>query len=195
MTARNASAREAPSATTETRDRIRDVAIDAFAERGYDGVGLREIARRASVDPRLVGHYFGSKEGLFAAALELTMDLPLADLRESPATFLATPPPGRGMDGMLMTIRSTSSPEAVQIMRELIEQRFERVLAEGLSGDQRHERAALIMSVNIGFLLMRDVLGINALNGDVKDLTPYLQTVLGSLVEGMPTADQPEATA
>ncbi|MFE3263409.1 TetR/AcrR family transcriptional regulator [Streptomyces sp. NPDC059215] len=178
-------------AASETRDRIRDAAVAAFAERGYDGVGLREIARRAGVDPRLVGHYFGSKEGLFTRALEFTMDMPLADIRESTVAFLASPP-GRSMDGLLMTIRSTSSPEAVQIMRELIELRFEKGLAEGLTGEQRRERAALIMSVNIGFLLMRDVLGVGALNGDAGDLDPYLGAVLESLVDGSPAVDRPE---
>ncbi|MFF2383348.1 TetR/AcrR family transcriptional regulator [Streptomyces sp. NPDC058108] len=178
-------------AASETRDRIRDAAVAAFAERGYDGVGLREIARRAGVDPRLVGHYFGSKEGLFTRALEFTMDMPLADIRESAVAFLASPP-GRSMDGLLMTIRSTSSPEAVQIMRELIELRFEKGLAEGLTGEQRRERAALIMSVNIGFLLMRDVLGVGALNGAAGDLDPYLGAVLKSLVDGSPAVDRPE---
>ncbi|MFE4547072.1 TetR/AcrR family transcriptional regulator [Streptomyces sp. NPDC056785] len=178
-------------AASETRDRIRDAAVAAFAERGYDGVGLREIARRAGVDPRLVGHYFGSKEGLFTRALEFTMDMPLADIRESAVAFLASPP-GRSMDGLLMTIRSTSSPEAVQIMRELIELRFEKGLAEGLTGEQRRERAALIMSVNIGFLLMRDVLGVGALNGAAGDLDPYLGAVLESLVDGSPAVDRPE---
>ncbi|MEU1499221.1 TetR family transcriptional regulator [Streptomyces sp. NPDC005732] len=185
--------RTAPAAS-ETRDRIRDAAVAAFAERGYDGVGLREIARRAGVDPRLVGHYFGSKEGLFTQALEFTMDMSWADVRESTVAFLASPP-GRSMDGLLMTIRSTSSPEAVEIMRDLIEQRFEKGLAEGLSGERRRERAALIMSVNIGFLLMRDVLGVGALNGDAGDVDPYLETVLGSLVDGMSAIGRPDPPA
>ncbi|WP_148009577.1 TetR/AcrR family transcriptional regulator [Streptomyces sp. ME109] len=77
-------------------------------------------------------------------------------------------------------------------MRELIELRFEEGLAEGLTGEQRRERAALIMSVNIGFLLMRDVLGVGALNGDAGDLDPYLGAALESLVDGSPAVDRPE---
>ncbi|MEU3248859.1 MULTISPECIES: TetR/AcrR family transcriptional regulator [unclassified Streptomyces] len=191
MTGRDTPTDRTVPAASETRDRIRDAAVAAFAERGYDGVGLREIARRAGVDPRLVGHYFGSKEGLFTQALEFTMDMPFTDIRESTVAFLASPP-GRSMDGLLMTIRSTSSPEAVQIMRELIELRFEEGLAEGLTGERRRERAALIMSVNIGFLLMRDVLGVGALNGDAGDLDPYLGAALESLVDGSPAVDRPE---
>ncbi len=47
-----------------TRERIRDAAIASFAERGFDGVGLRDIAQRAGVSAALIVHHFGSKEGL-----------------------------------------------------------------------------------------------------------------------------------
>jgi AcrR family transcriptional regulator len=41
-----------------------------FASRGYDGVGVQEIAEVAKVTKPTLYHYFGSKEGLFQAALE-----------------------------------------------------------------------------------------------------------------------------
>src|SRR6202789_1132038 len=40
----------------------------SFAEHGYAGTTLRAVARAADVDPALVYHYFGSKEGLLDAA-------------------------------------------------------------------------------------------------------------------------------
>jgi AcrR family transcriptional regulator len=43
-----------------TRDAILLSALRAFADRGYDGVGLREIAQGAGVTAMLVNHYFGS---------------------------------------------------------------------------------------------------------------------------------------
>jgi AcrR family transcriptional regulator len=45
-----------------------------FGERGYDKASIRAIAREAKVDPALVHHYFGSKEELFAAAMEFPID-------------------------------------------------------------------------------------------------------------------------
>lgn len=45
-----------------------------FGERGYDKASIRAIAREAGVDPALVHHYFGSKEELFAAAMEFPID-------------------------------------------------------------------------------------------------------------------------
>lgn len=56
---------------TRTRGAILDAARAAFAARGYDAVSLRSVARDAGVDPALVHRFFGSKERLFVAAMEL----------------------------------------------------------------------------------------------------------------------------
>lgn len=42
-----------------------------FADKGYAGASVRGIARSAEVDPALVHHYFGTKEQVFVAAMEL----------------------------------------------------------------------------------------------------------------------------
>src|SRR3569623_3350198 len=49
-----------------TRRAILTSARKAFAQAGYDGVGVREIAAGAGVTAMLVNRYFGSKEQLFA---------------------------------------------------------------------------------------------------------------------------------
>ena len=46
-------------------------AREEFAGKGYDGASVRGIARSAEVDPALVHHYFGTKEQVFVAAMEL----------------------------------------------------------------------------------------------------------------------------
>ena len=56
---------------TRTRGAILDAARAAFAARGYDAVSVRSVARDAGVDPALVHRFFGSKEQLFVAAMEL----------------------------------------------------------------------------------------------------------------------------
>src|SRR6201997_5824390 len=48
--------------------RILDAARSEFAENGWAGTTIRAVARAADVDPALVYHYFGSKEGLLDAA-------------------------------------------------------------------------------------------------------------------------------
>ncbi|MGB9222786.1 helix-turn-helix domain-containing protein, partial [Mycobacterium sp.] len=48
--------------------RIVAAARDEFADHGWAGTTIRAVARAADVDPALVYHYFGSKEGLLDAA-------------------------------------------------------------------------------------------------------------------------------
>ena len=52
-----------------TREAILASARLAFAQSGYDGAGVREIAAGAGVTAILVNRYFGSKENLFAEVI------------------------------------------------------------------------------------------------------------------------------
>lgn len=53
------------------RERILNAARGEFAAKGYRATTLRSVAALAGVDVALIAHYFGNKEGLFAATLEL----------------------------------------------------------------------------------------------------------------------------
>lgn len=57
-----------------TRERILAVAQREISERGIDGVSIRTVARLAGVDPRLVRHYFGSRERLLLFAVQIGED-------------------------------------------------------------------------------------------------------------------------
>src|SRR4051812_47539018 len=59
---------------TDTRQAIRQAALAAFAADGYGATSLRGVARDAGVDPALVIHFFGSKAGLFMAAVGWPFD-------------------------------------------------------------------------------------------------------------------------
>ncbi|MFD7614856.1 TetR family transcriptional regulator [Streptomyces sp. NPDC059828] len=56
------------------RERILQAARAEFAERGYDKTSVRGIAKAAHVDPALVHHYFGTKDEVFAAAIEVSFE-------------------------------------------------------------------------------------------------------------------------
>ena len=53
----------------DTRNEILRAARSCFAEHGYTETSIRAVARRSSVDPALVHHYFTDKAGLFMATL------------------------------------------------------------------------------------------------------------------------------
>jgi AcrR family transcriptional regulator len=56
---------------TQTPEAILAAARRLFAERGVQATSMRSIAREAGVNPALVHHYFGTKDQLFVAALNL----------------------------------------------------------------------------------------------------------------------------
>lgn len=55
---------------------VRRAAVRAFADKGFSGAGLREIAADAGVDPALISYQFGSKLGLWKSIIaELGQEL------------------------------------------------------------------------------------------------------------------------
>src|SRR5215471_3192278 len=57
-------------AQLEGRERILEAAVRAFSEHGYDGTSTAGVARDAGVTQPLVHHHFGSKLGLWKAAMD-----------------------------------------------------------------------------------------------------------------------------
>jgi len=56
----------------EKRENIISAAKQAFAEKGFSAVGIREIARHAGINSATLYHYFKNKEELYAAVLDRT---------------------------------------------------------------------------------------------------------------------------
>lgn len=59
-----------------SREAVLAAARRTFAERGYERTTVRVVAAAAGVDPSMVIRYFGSKDGLFAAAVQVDLGLP-----------------------------------------------------------------------------------------------------------------------
>ena len=55
---------------TERRHQLIDIARSLFAERGYEGTSIEEIAQRAHVSKPVVYEHFGGKEGLYAVVVD-----------------------------------------------------------------------------------------------------------------------------
>jgi len=58
---------------SERRHQLIDVARSLFAERGYEGASIEEIAQRANVSKPVVYEHFGGKEGLYAVVVDREM--------------------------------------------------------------------------------------------------------------------------
>ena len=81
---------EEGGAASAAKERILKAASQLFAERGFDGASVDEIARRASVNKALIYYYFESKGDILDQLIESTLDDVLAqDLPLTGFEFLA----------------------------------------------------------------------------------------------------------
>jgi AcrR family transcriptional regulator len=145
-------------------------ALELFADQGFDRTTVRAVARRAGVDPALIYHYFGSKDGLLEAALSPPPGLEalLAGVQADPGRvgeelvrrllhLWDTEP--RMRDHMLAMLRTGLSHQAAaDVMRE--RQRYVASAAVGhaVAEDDRELRLSLVGSHVSGLLLSRYVL-------------------------------------
>jgi AcrR family transcriptional regulator len=56
------------------KERLIKVAMRLFAEKGYDGITVRDISAAADVSVGLINHHFGSKDGLREAVDKYFID-------------------------------------------------------------------------------------------------------------------------
>jgi AcrR family transcriptional regulator len=178
-----------PRNAVATREAILHSALAAFSRHGYDGIGVREIAEAAGVTGVLVNRYFGSKEELFAAAVELAFadnswfegEPTTLAKRLTAAVMTKSDAHVEPNEALLLLLRSAPNPRAAEILRESIARQFERPLRASLRGPKASERAAMILALIAGILLMRQVIGSKALADATSSM---LSKLLATLVVG-----------
>jgi AcrR family transcriptional regulator len=163
------------SGTPDTREAILTAARRRFATRGYDATSLRGIAAEANVDPALVIHYFGTKEGLFAAAAGLPAGLSallrsLAALPENdrvPALvrgYLHVVDSDESRNAILALVRSAvSNDQAAAMMREFLTAELLPVIARLTGHHDARLRASLVAAQLIGIAMLRHVIRVGPL--------------------------------
>jgi AcrR family transcriptional regulator len=161
--------------TPDTRDAILAVARRRFASRGYDATSVRDIATSANVDPALVIHYFGTKEGLFAAATGLPDELPV--LLESLAilplhdfapalvrAYLQLIDSDGSRNAILALVRSAvSNDKAAATLREFLTAHLLPVIGRLTPHPDARLRASLVTAQLIGIATQRHVIRLEPL--------------------------------
>ena len=121
--------------SSDTRDRNLAAARAAFGELGFEAATIRGVAARAGVDPALVHHYFGTKQRLFVAAMEIPHDVAAVIPRA-----LDGPPEELGLRIARFVLELWDSPEMHPLMLGIVRSAatdpvaagmFRQVLAEG----------------------------------------------------------------
>ncbi|MFC9971373.1 TetR family transcriptional regulator [Spirillospora sp. NPDC127200] len=177
----------------ETREAILAAARELFAEKGYDGASVRAIARAAGVDAALVHHFYGSKEGVFVAAMRFPVDpgelmpfimsAPRDRLGETMArVFLSVwDDPDRRAPILALLRSAMTNEKAAAMMREFV--------SEALFARAAELHGVPLVRVNaaagqmIGVVILRHVLRVEPIASVTEDelvglLAPTLQRYL-----------------
>ncbi|GAA3435774.1 TetR/AcrR family transcriptional regulator [Kutzneria kofuensis] len=179
----------------DTKAALLAAAREVFTEQGFDGATVRAIAARAEVDPAMVNHWFGGKQGLFAAAVQLPItpewikehvfagpvdELAVRVVRQFLAVWDNT-----GGGAFATLVRSAATQEsAAQMLREFITAVFGGMLRE-LGVDQPELRLALFGSQLSGLGLARYVIRLEPLaSADVETLVATIGPTLQRYLTG-----------
>ncbi|MFI5977822.1 TetR family transcriptional regulator [Streptomyces sp. NPDC051452] len=178
--------------SADTRDRILTAAREEFSERGYDKASVRGIAKAAGVDSALVHHYFGTKEQVFAAALEVAFapaldapnalaDGPLDGVGERLTRFILgvwENPTTR--TPLLAILRSAVHNEtAAAVFRRLVADQLLRRVAAQVDLPDAELRAELAAAQLVGTAMLRYVIRLEPLaSADLERIIARLAPVV-----------------
>jgi AcrR family transcriptional regulator len=183
----------------DTRAAILEAARESFGEKGFAGTSVRAVATRAGVDSALVHHYFGTKDDLFLAAMELPVDV-----RAVVGRVAAGGVDGAGERLLTVFLSVWDDPELTPVLvgrvRQLLEPGGERLFAQGLMPvvfgpagaalgiDAPERRMPLVVSQMIGLILTRYVLGVEPIASMPADLlvATFAPTIQRYLTDPLP---------
>ncbi|MGW0818887.1 TetR/AcrR family transcriptional regulator [Streptomyces viridiviolaceus] len=181
-----------------TRDRILSAAREEFSERGYEKTSVRGIAKAAGVDSALVHHYFGTKEQVFEAAIEVAF----APALDAPAAIEEGPLDGAGerltrfvlgvwenpttRAPLLAIVRSAVNNEtAAAVFRRLIASQLLRHISARLDLPDAELRAELAAAQLVGCAMLRYVIKVEPLASvDVESIIARVAPVVQGHLTG-----------
>lgn len=181
----------------DTRSEILAAAKTVFAERGYDRATIRAIAAAAEVDPSLVHHYFGTKDQLFAASIDIPFPPVLAVTtamgeRAEAGRLLATlffsiweqPEPRASLLGILRSAMG-GEDQAVEAFRQFITRELQHRIAPQIPGDAGPLRALLMASHLVGIAITRYVVKLEPIaSAPVEEIVALVAPRIQSYFDG-----------
>jgi AcrR family transcriptional regulator len=180
----------------DTREVILAAARTIFAERGFDKASIRAIATAAEVDPALVHHYFGTKDKLFLASMEMPLDPtelvpqaldgPREEAGERLVRLVLTVWDSPAGAAAVALLRSAMSNDwTARLLREfVVTQVLRKAIAElGMDGPDAPLRAALVATQIAGLAVVRYVLKVEPVASQdpetlVRAIAPTVQRYL-----------------
>jgi len=179
----------------DTRGAILLAARRSFADKGFGSTTIRAVAADAEVDPALVHHYFGSKDDLFLAALEIPFDPRslLPTLFEGGVAgagerllriFLSVWEDPRARLPLIALVRSSLVQEGPEsLLQQGILRMILEPLRQALPSAEADRRVQLVISQLAGLVMTRYLLALEPLRSMPTDevvawVAPTLQRYL-----------------
>lgn len=171
-----------------TKARILAAAQEVFSRTSFSDAGIREIAALAEVSTTLLLQYFGSKAGLYEAALNASMPLAsvLAQKRETFGAALAAAllKPGIAIRPPLMMALAAGDVEAAAIAARVTEERSIAPLAKWLGPPHGRARALEIAALATGLVTYTKHLPLQAnTRRDVKHMAEWFARSVQRIVD------------
>jgi AcrR family transcriptional regulator len=151
-----------------TRSAILTAARRLLAEKGYEATTIRGVAAEAGIDPSMVMRYYGNKEGLFAAALDVDLQLDKIDtscapdeLGERLARHVIARWEGPLSDETITLLLRTASthPVAAEQIRRVFASQVLRMIRDVIGEDaDTPRRIGMVSTQVLGLALCRYVL-------------------------------------
>jgi len=190
--------RRTESDAAGTRDRILVAAREEFSERGYEKTSVRGIAKAAGVDSALVHHYFGTKEQVFEAAVEVAaapalgardaiVEGPLEDVGERFTRFIfgVWENPATRMPLLAIVRSAVNNETAATVFRRLVATQLLRRIADQLELPDAELRAELAAAQLVGTAMLRYVIKVEPLaSADVEQIIARVAPVVQNHLTG-----------
>ena len=183
----------------DTRSAILGAARARFAAHGFSGTTIRAVAGDAGVDAALVHHYFGTKDDLFLAALEIPIDprellLPVVEqgtegvAERLLGVFLTVWDDPEVQPAMLAVVRAVTDPAGSRLVADGILPVVVRPMVEALGVDRPEHRMPIVASQVMGLILLRYVLRVEPLASMPREqvIATYAPTLQRYLVGPLP---------
>lgn len=159
-----------PASKSDKSTAILSIAAHLFASVGYEKTTIRLVAEKAGVDPKLVMHYFESKQKLFVACLKIPVEA------EAAIALTKTMPKNRWGSAIAdlvweiqgqedhplisMMRASASDPDAAVMLKDFYLKALLENVGQLLDVDNRELRLMMVSSLVSGYTFSNRVLNL-----------------------------------
>jgi len=153
----------------DTKAKIGKIASKQFSDIGYEKTTIRSVAEASGVDPKLVMHYFGNKEKLFASTMTLPHEaaaamtllglVPKKQWGARIADLVWLSKKAKSNKALVGIIRASASEDkAAEMLREFYAENLFNPMLSALKVNHQEIRSVMLSSLMVGYTFNNEIL-------------------------------------